>query len=193
MRKKGENNCKCEVCGKEFHRKQSLIREHIYCSMICRNKVFKKYNFDTNEITNEVDCLLLNYEIKKEGVVINKRTGKEVKFCKNNKGYEVSRLHTPLATNKDGRKAYKLHRLICMIHLEDYNCKLQVNHKDGNKSNNNITNLEMVTAKQNVRHYFDVLGGNNDHIIRDSKGRFLGSGSTGVAAVKNNFNFIGIE
>lgn len=31
------NNCKCETCGKEFHRKPSLIKAHVFCSLHCRD------------------------------------------------------------------------------------------------------------------------------------------------------------
>lgn len=38
-------NCKCENCGKEFHRKPSQINKHVYCSFKCRNDKIKKINF----------------------------------------------------------------------------------------------------------------------------------------------------
>lgn len=52
------------------------------------------------------------------------------------------------------RKLFSVHRLIAKTFLNDYDNNLQVNHKDGNKQNNHIENLEMVTAKENIRHSF---------------------------------------
>ncbi len=50
-------------------------------------------------------------------------------------------------------KTYSVHRLICMSFKpnDDYD-KLQVNHKDLNKLNNNIDNLEWVTPSENMIH-----------------------------------------
>jgi len=55
---------------------------------------------------------------------------------------------------------YKVHRLICFLFnpiegknkFEDYPQNLFVNHKDGNKENNNALNLEWISAKENTRH-----------------------------------------
>ena len=50
-------------------------------------------------------------------------------------------------------KCYSIHRLV----LESFNLvpnmkNLQVNHIDGNKENNKLDNLELVTPKENIRH-----------------------------------------
>lgn len=45
-----------------------------------------------------------------------------------------------------------LHRLIAKTYLSKYSEKLQVNHKDCNRTNNNVSNLEMVTNRQNMDH-----------------------------------------
>lgn len=58
-----------------------------------------------------------------------------------------------LCKNKK-RKLCSVHRLIAMTFLDNYSEKLQVNHKDGNKKNNTIKNLEMVTCKENIQHSF---------------------------------------
>lgn len=56
-------------------------------------------------------------------------------------------------------KTFLVHRLIASTFYPCSNSHLlQVNHKDGNKTNNNISNLEWVTQSQNIKHSYDVLG-----------------------------------
>lgn len=45
-----------------------------------------------------------------------------------------------------------VHRLVAEAFLSDYTASLQVNHLDEVKTNNNVTNLEMVTAKENLNY-----------------------------------------
>lgn len=49
-------------------------------------------------------------------------------------------------------KFYRVHRLIGITFLENLKNYKQVNHIDGNKINNNIENLEWVTARENRCH-----------------------------------------
>lgn len=53
------------------------------------------------------------------------------------------------------RKNLKAHRLVAAAFIPNPEKKPYVNHKDGNKLNNSILNLEWVTAKENVRHAWD--------------------------------------
>ena len=58
----------------------------------------------------------------------------------------------PLAT-KEGAKACRIHRLVMLVFCYIDGCeKLFVNHKDGNKLNNCITNLEWATPSENTIH-----------------------------------------
>ena len=57
---------------------------------------------------------------------------------------------------KDGKlKSHKLHRLIALAFVPKIEGKDQVNHIDGDKQNNHISNLEWVTPKENTRHAID--------------------------------------
>jgi len=50
------------------------------------------------------------------------------------------------------RKNHKIHKLIALYFIPNPFNKLTVNHKDCNKTNNNIDNLEWATQKENIRH-----------------------------------------
>ena len=81
------------------------------------------------------------------------RYGKENGFVavNLNKGYcQVS-----LSTNKDSSKGYFIHRMLMIEFCPIPNFKLyEVNHKDGNKLNNCIWNLEWSTHDDNIHHAY---------------------------------------
>ena len=56
------------------------------------------------------------------------------------------------------RKTVYVHRIVAQAFLKNPQNKKYINHKDGNKQNNQITNLEWVTAGENKSHSFKVLG-----------------------------------
>lgn len=87
------------------------------------------------------------------GRVYNERLIKPHKQHKGNNQY------INVVLSKNGNKnGYYIHRLVMKHFSNNYDEKLQVNHKDGNKENNRIDNLEMVTISENLKHSYRVLG-----------------------------------
>lgn len=54
----------------------------------------------------------------------------------------------------------EVHRLVAVAFIPNPDNLRCVNHIDGNGSNNNVSNLEWCSHKENVRHSMDVLGNN---------------------------------
>lgn len=100
----------------------------------------------------ERDALLELYDITRDGQITRKKTGRVIAAGKDNKGYLRLRITVPWSQHPDGRKTYKLHRLVAMVYLPDYSPDLQVNHKNGVKTDNRAENLEMVTNSENAAH-----------------------------------------
>lgn len=59
------------------------------------------------------------------------------------------------------KKTFALHRLVAFTFLENPENKETVNHKDGNKLNNSVNNLEFATNKEQQIHKFEIGLGNN--------------------------------
>lgn len=57
-----------------------------------------------------------------------------------------------------GEKRISVHRLVAEAFLPNVDGKPEVNHKDGDKQNNCVDNLEWVTTSENKTHSIRVLG-----------------------------------
>lgn len=67
------------------------------------------------------------------------------------RGYYMANL------NKDGlQKSIKVHRLVAEAFIPNPENKPSVNHKNGNKLDNNVYNLEWATYSENKRHAHDT-------------------------------------
>ena len=97
-----------------------------------------------------------NYFVTEEGLVFSSKTNKFLKFSYDQQGYQRVGLY--IGNYKS--KTIKVHRLIAETFIDNPLNKKDVNHIDGDKSNNNIENLRWVTSRQNQHN----RKSNNEHI-----------------------------
>lgn len=102
--------------------------------------------------------------LRKNGRMDN-RKGKQLKPGIDKYGYER------VVLTKDGiRKTYLVHKLVALAFIPNVENKTTINHIDGNKRNNNVSNLEWATEKENQIHKWENGLANYN---RDERGRFI--------------------
>jgi len=104
------------------------------------------------------------YNVYADGRVYSNITNRWLKPSVDKSGYHSLRLSTD-----SGVIRIKVHRLVAKVFIPNQNNFPQINHKDGNKSNNKVSNLEWCTAFHNNKHARD--SGLND-ISKSNKVRW---------------------
>lgn len=120
------------------------------------------------------------YCVNGNGVVIRSRTREYVKLNPNKKGY--------LGFDSNKHCNSRVHKLVAEVFLYNPDPKnnTQVNHKDGNKQNNNMFNLEWCTPKENVLHAYE-----NGLISRDNMSKSaLGSKNSQAKITEEDVKWI---
>jgi hypothetical protein len=91
-----------------------------------------------------------NYWINENGEIINKK-GKTMKYYTINSGYFCVKL------SKDNvKKAYLVHRLVAETFIGKIPKHMVVNHINGNKHDNRVENLEIVSYSENIFHAYNT-------------------------------------
>ena len=107
------------------------------------------------QVSNFGRAKSLDRYVKGKGHSLQFKKGRILKPMKDNNGYLKVKLC------KDGKeKAFTVHRLVAEAFLpnpHNYSC---VNHKDENKQNNNVSNLEWCNSKYNCN-----FGTRNERVI----------------------------
>ena len=87
-----------------------------------------------------------DFQINRKGEVLNKNTGRILKVSANRDGYVRCNLY------RDGKDNMRtVHRLVAMAFIPNPKNHPQVHHKDGNKENNLVENLEWVSPREHAR------------------------------------------
>lgn len=68
--------------------------------------------------------------------------------CRDKDGY----LQVCLSDGNGHQKSYRVHRLVAEAFLDTFQSHLEVNHKDENKTNNSLDNLECLTPYRNCNY-----------------------------------------
>ena len=101
------------------------------------------------------------------GIATVKYKGKILKQqIKRGTGYYVVRLYD----NNKKSKTKLVHRLIAETFIQNKNNFPVINHIDGNKKNNNITNLEWCTQSHNVKESYRLGLQKGFHISKKMRG-----------------------
>ena len=99
------------------------------------------------EIWKEIEGYEGLYEVSNLGNVKSLISGKIRKTSKEKSGYIF------IALSKNGiKKQYKIHRLVAQAFIENPNNYEEVNHKDEDKTNNKVENLEWCDHKYNANY-----------------------------------------
>lgn len=91
------------------------------------------------------------YEVSDLGNVRNAKTKKQLYYSTSNNGY----LRVGLFNKK--RKMFSIHRLVAEAFISNPNNFDIVNHKDFNKTNNMVSNLEWCDSKYNNNYGYHAL------------------------------------
>ena len=127
-----------------------------------------------------------HYQVSNCGRVKSIRFGKEriLKPVPNSFGYLFVKLC------KDGKaKAFTVHRLVAEAFLDNPNNYKEVNHKDENKTNNVVTNLEWCDRKYNQNYGTRTEKCSKPVLQYDLEGNFIKEWKSTAECGRNGYNY----
>jgi ribosome-binding protein aMBF1 (putative translation factor) len=102
-----------------------------------------------SEIWTPVFAWENHYEVSSLGNVRSKRTGRTLKPGDNGNGYLMVVLWVNAKKPGERKRTAKVHRLVLESFTGTMNKGMQAAHRDGNRKNNKLSNLEWLTVAEN--------------------------------------------
>lgn len=111
--------------------------------------IIKQYNLDTRYLCD-----------KKGNVYLIKAITPRYYVCKQMKPFRTrdGYLEYVLTTKGGSKKHIQAHRIVANLYLPLVKGADYVNHKDGKRDNNELSNLEWVNQRENILHSYRTLG-----------------------------------
>jgi len=144
-------NTSCQVCGKKIYRRPIEIKKHngrAFCSLKCYGKSCRK----------EIPCIVCGKLIL---AGLNKKTCNRSCANKHREGIKYK-----LNSHRDKVKTQKLLK-VRLLKIRGKKCErcglgiyeiLQIHHKDRNRNNNDLDNLELICPNcHSKEHYFNKI------------------------------------
>lgn len=85
------------------------------------------------------------------------------------KNYSSGYYAQPLRLANGGQRTFFVHRLVAKYFLSNFTENLTVNHIDENTLNNDVSNLEMITMKDNVNYGTRTMRSTNTYVSNGNK------------------------
>lgn len=93
------------------------------------------------------------YSVSSSGEILNTKTGRKLKPRPVS---EKNPYPAVVLCDCGVRKTLKVHRLVALAFIPNPGNLPVVNHKDGNKVNSQVDNLEWVTTSENIWHSYET-------------------------------------
>lgn len=150
-------NVPCTHCGKPHYKRPSGIKRaggKSFCSKECAG-LYTRVKYPHGDLT----CSQCGKLFRSNPAYVTRRPKQKKWFCgrgcfnlhlARNKGKELKMAGTPYSATSGSKKRY--HRHVMENHLgRELRADEHVHHKDGNKKNNDISNLEVLAMVEHMR------------------------------------------
>ena len=128
------------------------------------------------------------YEINEYGVLRNVKTQKVVKGSAEKNGYQRVRIENKLL---GAVIRTSIHQLVAEAFIPNPENKPQVNHKDLNKLNNHVSNLEWSTGSENMKHaYANGIGVECLELYRNSRKKKISNGNITFESISDGATWL---